>query len=142
MYFTPRPLSTCVPLTDSQHPVPLEQQLLELEHGQVLDAVDAVDKVQSAIEEGKASLKGIKYKFFSKDSIEGGMQRLTVQCRGSGPRRQGNERGGEIQTHSYRSIQTHFNHKTSPSITPCVVTTVESALVTRLPPCMAGHACG
>ena len=47
-------------LTDSQHPVPVVQELLELQHGQVLDAVDAVDEVKSAIKERKASLKGVE----------------------------------------------------------------------------------
>ena len=80
MYFTPRPLSTCVPLTDSQHPVPLEQQLLELKHGQVLDAVDAVDKVQRAIKEGEASLKGMKGECFGNDNIGGRIQRSPMNC--------------------------------------------------------------
>ena len=45
-------------LTDSQHSVPLVQQLLKLQHGQVLDAIDAVDEVECAVEEGEAGLRG------------------------------------------------------------------------------------
>ena len=44
-------------LTDSQNSVPLKQQLLKLEHRQVLDAVHAVDEVQGAVKEGEAGLR-------------------------------------------------------------------------------------
>lgn len=39
-------------LTHAQHPVPLEEELLELYHGQVLDGIDAVDDVQGVVKQG------------------------------------------------------------------------------------------
>ena len=47
----------CRVLTDSQHAVPLEEQVLKLGQRQVLDAVHAVDEVQGAVKEGKPGLR-------------------------------------------------------------------------------------
>ena len=80
-------------LTDSQHPVPVVQELLELQHGQVLDAVDAVDEVKSAIKERKASLKGGEGRR-RRRRLKGGVRKCKDREIGSVARHQHGKRQG------------------------------------------------